>query len=96
MRFVVRWPDETVTSCYSPSLAVCDFLEVGASYPVEDFLRRAHAALDSAALRVRDKQGLPSSLTAAELARIDRKALSYAELPESTVTIEAFEPEDSR
>ena len=41
MRFRVRWPDESVSTCYSPSLVVKDFLEVGQSYAVEDFLARS-------------------------------------------------------
>jgi len=96
IRFVVRWPDESVTSCYSPSLVVCDFLEVGASYAVPDFVERSHKALATASDRVREKYGFACSLAAAEMARIDRIAAGYAEHPDGVVTIEAFEPEDSR
>ncbi len=96
MRFIVRWPDESVTSCYSPSLVVREYLDVGATYPLTDFLERVHTALDIGSQRVREKFGFACSLAEAERARIDRKAAPFAAHPESSVTIEAFEPEEAR
>ena len=40
MRFVVRWPDERITTCYSPSQVVKDYLSEGGAYPVPDFMAR--------------------------------------------------------
>ncbi len=57
MTFGVRWPDGTEASCYSPSLVMHDYLERGAVYPLDDFVRRSTAALDLASDRVRAKYG---------------------------------------
>ncbi len=96
MRFTVRWPDESVTSCYSPSLVVADYLQVGASYGVAEFVERARTALEIASDRVREKYGFPCSLAAAELARIDEKARSCAALPGGMVRVESFDPQEAR
>lgn len=57
MQFAVRWPDGSETSYYSPSLVVHDHLEVGGTYPVAEFVDRAHRALDIASERVRARFG---------------------------------------
>jgi uncharacterized repeat protein (TIGR04042 family) len=61
MQFVVRWPDDTVTACYSPSLVVRDYLEVGKTYPLDDFVARSRTALTIASQRVEEKYGFPCS-----------------------------------
>jgi uncharacterized repeat protein (TIGR04042 family) len=37
MRFNVRWPDERIEACYSPSLVVKDHFVAGATYALDDF-----------------------------------------------------------
>ncbi|ROQ39776.1 putative repeat protein (TIGR04042 family) [Frondihabitans sp. PhB188] len=52
MTFEVRWPDGSEVSCYSPSLVMHDYLDRGATYSVDEFVRRSSAALDLASERV--------------------------------------------
>jgi uncharacterized repeat protein (TIGR04042 family) len=92
MRFVVRWPDETVTSCYSPSLVVREYLKVGDEYSLGEFLARSRTALTIASERVREKYGFACSNAAAQLAEIERTTARFAALPEGTVRVEAFDP----
>jgi uncharacterized repeat protein (TIGR04042 family) len=89
MQFVVRWPDDTVTACYSPSLVVRDFLSEGAAYDVPTFVALCREALTIASDRVREKYGFACSLAAAELARIDALAARFVE-PTQVVLVEQF------
>lgn len=91
MRFTVRWPDGTVDDCYSPSLVIKDYLEVGASYPLDDFVRRSRTALDIASERVRAKYGFACSSAMDQLARIEHKAAGFVERG-GMVGVEGFSP----
>ncbi len=53
MRFLIRWPDGTAESCYSPSLVVKEFFSPGERYPLSDFLARSRTALNVASDRVK-------------------------------------------
>jgi uncharacterized repeat protein (TIGR04042 family) len=55
MHFLIRWPDGTRETCYSPSRVVKDYLAEGQSYALRDFLDLSHAALSAASERVREK-----------------------------------------
>jgi uncharacterized repeat protein (TIGR04042 family) len=92
MQFVVRWPDETVTACYSPSLVVRDYLEVGKAYALDEFVERSRTALTIASERVREKYGFPCSSAGAQLAQIEAQARRFAASSEGLVTVEAFDP----
>lgn len=74
MRFTVRWPDGSLDDCYSPSLVIKDYLAVGGSYAVDDFVRRSRDALHIASERVRAKYGFACSSALDQLARIEQKA----------------------
>jgi uncharacterized repeat protein (TIGR04042 family) len=91
MRFRIRWPDGSTESCYSPSLVVKDFMAVGASYPLAEFVARSRTALDIASERVKEKYGGHCSRAAAQLARIETAARVFADLPDARVTVDAFE-----
>jgi uncharacterized repeat protein (TIGR04042 family) len=91
MRFHIRWPDGTTESCYSPSLVVKDFLSVGESYPVADFVARSGTALNIASERVKEKYGWRCSRAAAQLVRIETAAKNFEEMPGACVTIDAFD-----
>jgi uncharacterized repeat protein (TIGR04042 family) len=71
MLFSVRWPDNTVDECYSPSLVIKDYMNVGESYPVQDFVQRSRTALNIASERVRAKYGYACSSAMDQLARIE-------------------------
>ncbi|GAB2927771.1 hypothetical protein GCM10027047_25670 [Rhodococcus aerolatus] len=74
MLFHVRWPDGTAQACYSPSLVVTEHLEVGARYPVADFVARTRAAMTTASERVQARYGFPCSRAAATLAQVEAAA----------------------
>ncbi len=91
MSFHVRWPDDTVSRCYSPSLVVKDHLTVGRSYPVADFVDRARTALTIASDRVKAKYGFHCTGAAAQLEEIERTAARFNG-PAAAVTVVRFEP----
>ncbi len=74
---IVRWPDDSIMHCYSPSLVIREYLEVGASYSVGDFLERSRRALSIASDRVREKLGTPCTLAARQLEQIEIKARGF-------------------
>jgi uncharacterized repeat protein (TIGR04042 family) len=92
MQFVVRWPDETVTSCYSPSLVVRDYLEVGKAYALREFVERARTALTIASQRVEERYGYPCGYALAQLSQIEAAAERFLERPAPEVRVEAFDP----
>lgn len=91
MRFLVRWPDESVEACYSPSLVIKDHLAVGTTYPLADFRERSRIALTIAAERVREKYGFFCTRALGQLARIEEKANAFEAVPGASVTIVSFE-----
>jgi len=90
MHYLLRWPDASVSTCYSPSLVIKEFVEVGASYPLPDFLRRIRAATRIASDRVAAKFGYACSRAADQLATIEAQAERYADRPEARVHVVAF------
>ena len=91
MQFRVRWPDKTVSSCYSPSLVVKEYLQVGQSYPLDDFLRRSREALNIASERVKQKYGFYCTGAMGQLAEIDETAARFAGDADAQVVVEAFD-----
>ena len=91
MRFLIRWPDGTAESCYSPSLVVKDYFSPGQSYPLAEFVGRSRTALGIASERVKEKFGFHCSRAMAQLARIESGAAAFALCPDARVTIDAFE-----
>ncbi len=91
MHFVVRWPDYTVETCYSPSLVIREHFAVGNTYALADFVSRSRAALTIASERVREKHGFACSLALGQLATIEARAETFATHQGASVTIEAFD-----
>lgn len=91
MRFRIRWPDGSAETCYSPSLVVKDYLSVGESYPLTDFLGRSRTALDIASDRVKARYGHHCARAAAQFARIEAAAKAFAGSSDARVVIESFE-----
>lgn len=87
MHFRVRWPDETETSCYSPSTVVADFFAAGERYPVAEFVERSRQALGIASERVREKFGFACSAAMDQLEQILSLAARFADRPDATVTV---------
>jgi uncharacterized repeat protein (TIGR04042 family) len=92
MHFSVRWPDNSSSDCYSPSLVVKDYLEVGRSYPLADFVERSRTALHIGSERVREKYGYACSSALDQLARIEQRADAFADTDGASVTVESFRP----
>jgi uncharacterized repeat protein (TIGR04042 family) len=91
MWFVVRWPDDARTSCYSPSLVVRELLELGAAYPLGEFLERTRRALTIASERVRERYGSPCGRALLQLRQIEEHAEQFTLIDGAVVRIEAFE-----
>ncbi len=92
MHFRVRWPDESVSDCYSPSLVVKDYLTVGERYALDDFVDKTRVALSIASDRVREKYGFACSAAADQMSRIETTAARFTGTSEPFVTVEAFLP----
>jgi uncharacterized repeat protein (TIGR04042 family) len=92
MHFSVRWPDDTTTDCYSPSLVVKEYLEVGKSYSVAEFVDRSRTALNIGSERVREKFGYACSSAMDQLGQIERTASRFEEQENAQVLVEAFRP----
>jgi uncharacterized repeat protein (TIGR04042 family) len=91
MRFVVRWPDDTLTSCYSPSSTIRDALELQRPYGVDEFVRVSSAALEHASRRVAAKYGFGCGQALAQINEIKRRAQGFAGLGDARVMVESFE-----
>jgi uncharacterized repeat protein (TIGR04042 family) len=94
MHFTVRWPDDTVTDCYSPSLVIREHMSVGASYPVPDFVARSRTALNIASERVRAKYGYACSSALDQLSQIEAMADRYASDRQAQVQVLKFTPNE--
>ena len=90
MHFTVRWPDGEEARCYSPSLIVREYLEVGQSYPVSEFLGKSREMLNIASERVKAKYGYYCSAAMDQLATIEARAEGFAE--SAPVTVLGFDP----
>jgi uncharacterized repeat protein (TIGR04042 family) len=88
LRFVLRWPDGTRETCYSPSTVLRDHFEAGTLYSITEFLSRSRAALTAASDRVREVYGTSCSLALGQLARIESTAARYP--TETHVLFESF------
>jgi len=91
MHFLVRWPDQTRSKCYSPSLIVKSFFHLGQAYTVDDFVARSRRALEIASERVRRKFGYSCAHAAHTLGEIERIAERFAGMPDAKIMVEAFE-----
>ncbi len=91
MHFHVRWPDQTESRCYSPSLVVREHLEAGHSYPLDEFLARTREALHIASERVREKYGFACSQALDQLAQIEATAARFEDQPGAQVLVTAFD-----
>jgi len=89
MHFSIRWPDGAVMRCYSPSLVVREFLEVGRAYPLRDFLERSRTMLHIGSERVRAKYGFACSAAMDQLASIEERSAGCDE--SDLVTVTGFE-----
>jgi uncharacterized repeat protein (TIGR04042 family) len=74
MHFHLRWPDDSETRCYSPSLVIKDHFTPGKRYPLPEFMAQMREALNTASERVRAKFGFACSMALDQLAQIESAA----------------------
>ncbi len=91
MRFHVRWPDQTVSVCYSPSLVVKKYLTVGQTYALTDFVNRSREALNIGSERVKEKFGFYCTGAMSQLAEIEQTASRFDDVAEAKVTVLKFQ-----
>jgi uncharacterized repeat protein (TIGR04042 family) len=89
MHFSVRWPDGDEMRCYSPSLVVREYLEVGARYTVAEFMHRSRTMLNIGSERVRAKYGYACSAAMDQLATLEERAAAFDAA--GPVTVVSFE-----
>lgn len=90
MLFQIRWPDGAIEQCYSPSLVIRDYLTVGETYRVPEFLQRCRTALTIASARVMEKYGFACSRAMAQLARLEAAAGRFDDRSGDRVTVISF------
>lgn len=91
MLFHIAWPDGSTEQCYSPSLVIKDYLSVGETYPLMDFLARSRTALTIASDRVREKYGFACSRAMGQLARLESGAKRFETAADGGITILSFQ-----
>jgi uncharacterized repeat protein (TIGR04042 family) len=90
MTFILRWPDATEQTCYSPSTVIKEHLKAGESYALADFLAQSRIALHMASDRVRAKFGMPCTRALGQLADIEQRATRFSAQPDAQIAILAF------
>lgn len=88
--FTVRWPDQTVTDCYSPSTIVETYFSVGQSYPLPEFVALSRDALTMASERVRQRYGYACSSALDQLQQIEHHARQFSDVNNALVVVEKF------
>jgi uncharacterized repeat protein (TIGR04042 family) len=91
MHFNVRWPDESRTRCYSPSLVIKDYFQPATTYPLPQFVAKVSEALHIASDRVAAKYGFACSAAMDQLAQIEAIARRFEDQPAATVEVLTFE-----
>ena len=86
MIFHIAWPDGSTEPCYSPSLVIKEYLAIGETYEVAEFLARSRTALTIASDRVKEKYGFACSRAMGQLARLEAAAERFRATPQGAVT----------
>ena len=90
MRFVIRWPDGVVESCYSPSLVIKEFFAPGESSRSPILSNAAAPLCTSPASAWRRSMATPATRAVAQLAQIEAVAKTFVDSPEARVAVESF------
>jgi uncharacterized repeat protein (TIGR04042 family) len=93
MHFTIRWPDGEEARCYSPSLIVREYLEVGREYAVEEFVGKSREMLGIASERVKAKYGYYCSAAMDQLSTIEARAGGFSKT--ELVRVLGFVPKDA-
>ncbi len=90
MNFVIRWPDDTTETCYSPSLIIKDYFAPGESYPLADFVDRARTALNIGSERVGEKYGMACGHALSQIVDIEQRSADFIGKSDALVTVISF------
>jgi len=90
MRFRVRWPDDSITLCYSPSLIIKDYFVLQQAYPLDRFVADSREALNIASERVHKKFGFYCTSAMHQLEEIERIAARFEGQKDAVVRVEEF------
>ncbi len=93
VRYLVRWPDDVETVCFSPSTVIRDYLDAGRDYAVAEFVARVRAATVMANERVQARYGFACWSADEELSRIEQRARSFH--GQARVNVAALCPEQT-
>ena len=91
LTFKVRWPDASVSRCYSPSSTVREVFAVGTPYPVQTFVAMSRKALEHASERVAQKYGYGCGHAAQQIREIEQTAARFVDHPHAVVVVEGYE-----
>ena len=91
MHYQLRWPDASESTCYSPSLVIKDYFEIGTSYALPEFMQRVREATQIASDRVAAKFGYACSRASDQLTTIETHAARFAGDPDARVEMLAFQ-----
>lgn len=92
LNFSVKWPDNSIDECYSPSTSIKQYLEVGKPYTLTEFVDVAQRALGHASERVEQKFGYHCSSAMDQLARIKQKAATFSDQPDALIEVTDISP----
>ncbi len=92
MHYRLRWPDGSESNCYSPSLVIHDYFQLGAAYSLPDFLSRLRAATQIASDRVAARFGFACSRAADQLAEIEARSAPFLDTRDARIEMIAFDP----
>lgn len=90
MHYRLRWPDQSESECYSPSLVIKDYFNVGTSYSLPEFLKSIRSATEIASERVRAKYGFACSAANGQLQEIELQAERFEDTPEAKIVVLSF------
>ena len=88
--FSVRWPDQSVTECYSPSTVIENYFLVGQRYSMDQFVELSRTALSMASERVRGRHGFACSSASDQFREIEYHAQQFNCLDDAHVVVEKF------
>ena len=78
VRFELEWPDGQITTLYSPSTVILDYLRPGESLLVSELEARGVEALHVASERVRTRYGFACTRTHEEESRLRQWISRYS------------------
>ncbi len=89
--FKVRWPDASLSRCYSPSSTVREVFTIGRPYPLQEFVTMSRKALEHASERVAQKYGYGCGHAVQQIREIEQTAARFADQPQAIVIVEGYE-----